>query len=315
MSLSTILVSALRLNFCYHFYSCFADVTMQHSSMFSPRRQQKRPLGYYVPESRLELQVEKAMFRTNAQIIRDMCEKKIKQKQKEMQAAPLVQIPSLPFSDLPPELRWLLTRSARMRRVNNAGYSKFRNPVNNRVVSANGRRGSQAISLQRQRTMCSRISTPNEADIKRLQCDVLGPYFCTDCTKLNKKNKLKVEQNINFPRLEVHTRSLVAPDRVEKLYLSHPKELFHQDRSYKCGCAYNPALEITTPLVYTPHEVFQRLRTRKYLEKTAERVERERENTNTKRNSSPAEKQPSFYDEKTLPPMDLKVSVVFRNDG
>ena len=286
---------------------------MQYQDMYPPRRHQKRPLGYYVPESRLELQLEKALFRTNAEMIREMCERNIKQKQKEVQDTP--HIPPLAVADIPPEVRWLLTRSARMRRVNNAGYSKFRNPVDNRVVSASGRRGTQALSLQRQRTMCSRFSTPNKADIKKLQCDVLGPNFCTDCTKLDKKNKLKVEQNKNFPRLEVHTRSLVAPDRIEKLYVSHPKELFHQDKSYKCGCAYNPALEITTPLVYTPHEVFQRLRRRKYMEKTAERIERESEDTSTKRNNSPVDKQPSFYDEKTLPPMDLKVSVVFRNDG
>lgn len=280
--------------------------------MFSPRRRQKRPLGYYVPESRLELQLEKALFRTNAEIIREMCEKKIKQKQRELRHDP--PIPPLPYSNLTPEVRWLLTRSARMQRVNNAGFSKFHNPVNNRVVSASGRRGKQSISLQRQRSMCSRISTPNEADIKKLQCDVLGPHFCTDCTKLNKKNQLTIQENRNFPRIEVHTRSLVAPDRIEKLYLSNPRELFHQDKSYKCGCAYDPALEITTPLVYTPHEVFQRLRRKKYLEQTMGKAEKEPERQTAKRNNSPVE-QPSFYDEKTLPPMDLRVSVVFRNDS
>lgn len=285
--------------------------------MFSPRRRQKRPLGYYIPESRLELQLEKALFRTNAEIIREMCEKKIRQKQKELRHDP--PMPPLPYANMTPEVRWLLTRSARMQRVNNAGYSKFHNPVDNRVVSASGRRGRQSLSLQRQRSMCSRISSPDQAEIKRLQCDVLGPHFCTDCTKQTKKNQLKLEQNKNFPRIEVHTRSLVAPDRVEKLYLSNPRELFHQEKSYKCGCAYDPALEITTPLVYTPHEVFQRLRRKKYLEQTLERERTEQENEessknrNNRNNSSVG--QPSFYDEKTLPPMDLKVSVVFKNDG
>lgn len=273
----------------------------------------KRPLGYYIPESKLELQLEKALFRTNAEILREMCEKKIRQKQRELHREP--SIPDIPYTNISPEVRWLLTRSARMKRVNNAGFSKFRNPVADRVVSANGRRRSQIPFLERQRSMCSRVSSAHEADIKGCQCDVLGPQFCTDCTKMNQKNKLNIEQNKNFPRIEVHTRSLVAPDRVEKLYLSNPKELFYQQKTYKCGCAYNPALEITTPIVYTPHEVFQRLRRRKYLEQNAGQTkEEEIENSNIKTLNKPL-KQPSFYDEKTLPPMDLKVSVVFRNDG
>ena len=288
--------------------------------MFSPRQRRKRPLGYYIPESKLELQVQKALFRTNAEIIRDMCEKKIRQKQREMHREP--SIPTLPYTNISPEVRWLLTRSARMQRVNNAGFSKFCNPVADRVVSANGRRRSKVISLERERSMCSRVSSAREPDIKKCQCDVLGPQFCTDCTKLNKKNKLNNEQNKNFPRIEVHTRSLVAPDRVEKLYLSNPKELFYQRKTYKCGCSYDPALEITTPLVYTPHEVFQRLRRKKYLEQNAGKVQQEhqQELEQAKVNDEavdqpPLEQRPSFYDEKTLPPMDLKVSVVFRNEG
>ena len=289
--------------------------------MFSPRQRQKRPLGFFNPESKLELQVQKALFRTNAEIIRDMCEKNIRQKQRELHREP--PIPPIPYTNISPEVRWLLTRSARMQRVNNAGFSKFRNPVDNRVGSANGRRRSKIISLERERSMCSRVSSAREPDVKKCQCDVLGPQFCTDCTKVSKKDKLIKEQDKNFPRIEVHTRSLVAPDKVEKLYLSNPKELFYQQKKYKCGCTYDAALEITTPLVYTPHEVFQRLRHKKYLEQTARTIgqesQKELEYSKAKVNDSAVdqpllEQRPSFIDEKTLPPMDLKVSVVFKND-
>ena len=265
--------------------------------------------------------MQKALFRTNAEIIRDMCEKSIRQKQREMHRE--AAIPPLPYTNISPEVRWLLTRSARMQRVNNAGFSKFRNPVDNRVGSANGRRRSRVMSLERERSMCSRVSSARERDVKKCQCDVLGPKFCTDCTKVSKKNKLNQENETNFPRIEVHTRSLVAPDRVEKLYLSNPKELFHQQKRYKCGCLYDPTLEITTPLVYTPHEVFQRLRRKKYLEQNAGIIGQDSqkvfEDSQYKVSDSSTdvprlEQRPSFVDEKTLPPMDLKVSVVFRNE-
>lgn len=213
---------------------------------------------------------------------------------------------------VPPEIRWLLTRSARMQRANNAGFSKFRNPVKVRVVSANGRRGQNTMSLERQRSMCNRYDNTDVPDHKKLQCDVLGPDSCKDCEEVKSKQTVMKKQRRDFPRIECHTRSLVAPDKVEKLYMSYPKQLFHQDKIYPCGCTVDPKFEITTPIVYTPHEVFERIRRRKNIERGNELIRRENE-MRRQHNNTPTKL--SLYEEKTEAPLDMKVSVTFRNDG
>ncbi|XP_045199209.2 uncharacterized protein LOC123553580 [Mercenaria mercenaria] len=298
--------------------------------MFSPIRRQRRPLGYFQPESRLELQMEKATFRMHSEILRNMCDKQMKQRQMQQ----MIESGNLPLpsqlsqlnisnhtagskmqngnAQLPPEIRWLLTRSARMQRANNAGFSKFRNPVKVRVVSAGGRRGQTLMSLERQRSMCNRYEGFDVSEKQKLQCDVLGPDSCTDCTKMKSKQIVIKKQRKDFPRLECHTRSLVAPDKVEKLYLSHPKELFHQNTKYACGCAVDPKFEITTPIVYTPHEVFERIRRRKNIERGQELIRQEHE-IMRQHNNTPT--RIPLYEEKTEPPLDMKVSVTFRNDG
>lgn len=298
--------------------------------MFSTVKRPRKPLGHFIPSSRLELQMEKATFRMHSEILRNMCDKKLKQRQMQQMiengdVPRLTQVSQLNMSEhwkspgisgnavpIPSEIRWLLTRSARMQRANNAGYSKFRNPVKNRVVSASGRRAKNTMSLERQRSMCNRFETFDVSDEQKLQCDVLGPDFCTDCTKINSKETVIRKQRKDFPRIEVHTRSLVAPERVEKLYLSHPKVLFHQEKKYACGCPVDPRFEITTPIVYTPHEVFERIRRKKNIERGNELIRRENEVVR-KHNNTPTKL--TLQDEKTEEPLDMKVSVTFRNDG
>ncbi|XP_060563838.1 uncharacterized protein LOC132723178 isoform X2 [Ruditapes philippinarum] len=298
--------------------------------MFSTVRRQRRPLGFYQPESRLELQMEKATFRMHSEILRNLCDKQMRHRQTQQ----MIEHGTLPLpskvsqmnisthsrytksqnnnAQLPPEIRWLLTRSARMQRANNAGFSKFRNPVKVRIVSAGGQRGQNTMSLERQRSMCSRFEGFDVSGDKRLQCDVLGPDSCTDCTKVLDKQIVMRKQRKDFPRLECHTRSLVAPDKVEKLYLNHPKELFHPDKTYACGCTVDPKFEITTPIVYTPHEVFERIRRRKNIERGQELIRQENEQLRH-HNNTPT--RIPLYEEKTEPPLDMKVSVTFRTDG
>jgi hypothetical protein len=213
---------------------------------------------------------------------------------------------------IPPEVRWLLTRSARLQRANNAGYSKYRNPVKVRVSSADGRRQQNPVSLERQRSMCNRFESYDTSQNRKLQCDVLGPNLCTDCTEIKSKQVIVAKQRRDFPRLECHTRSLVAPDKVEKLYLTHPKELFHPDKSYACGCRVDPQFEISMPIVYTPHEVFERNRRKKNIERGNELIKREHD-LQRQRNNTPTKI--TLYEEKTEPPLDMKISVTFRNDG
>jgi len=324
-------------------------------------------LGNYVPESRVELHAEKALFRKQTELLRDLCDKQArhrKRQQFQFPDDPIVRtlFRSTPTSGHPshaqgdnvqstnkmtPEVRWLLTRSARMQRVNNAGFSTFQNRIKDKVVSADGRK--RELSLLRQRSMClrnERATTPRQ---QRLQCDVLGPKFCTDCTEIGQKIHTMKKQESSFPRIEVHTRSLVAPDKVEKIFLSNPKELFNQKKRYACGCTFDHKLEITTPLVYTPHEVFQRIRRRKQIEheffgvhnqavtndsprvenrsprplnplpsadsQSTERVPDSKAKVGSRAAITSVESRPSFVQEKTEPPMDLKVSVKFVNEG
>lgn len=267
--------------------------------------------------------MEKATFRMHSQILRNMCDTQQKQRQMQQmiengevprpsEQSQLNMSNHLSHSNMmennapmPPEIRWLLTRSARMQRANNAGFSKFRKPVKVRVASAGGRREQNVMSLERQCSMCYRFDGIGASDIQKVQCDVLGPSSCTDCTELNSKDIVL--------QLECHTRSLVAPDRVEKLYLSHPNELFHQENfKYACGCAVDPKFEITTPIVYTPHEVFERIRRKKNVERGNDLTRGEHE---TKRLHTNTPTRISLYSEKTEPPLNMKVSVTFRTDG
>ncbi|XP_052811421.1 uncharacterized protein LOC128239034 [Mya arenaria] len=315
------------------------------------KRIHTRKLGQYVPESRIELHAEKVLFRNQSSLLRELCDKQTRHKRRQQfqfsddyRENPTIQSlfqrtsvsqhahaqqSHVTGSTISPEVRWLLTRSARLQRINNAGYSSFHNRIKDKVVSADGR--NREISLVRQRSMCYRNERAETPRQQRLQCDVLGPQFCTDCTEIGEKVHIMKKEQEKFPRIEVHTRSLVAPEKVEKMYLSNPKELFHQKKRYACGCTYDPKLEITTPLVYTPHEVFQRIRRRNQKNQYSEKggtVDHTHavDTPKTKKDKQivvnvqdehvkAIEARPSFVQEKTEPPMDMKVSVKFVNEG
>ncbi|KAH3738595.1 uncharacterized protein LOC127851452 [Dreissena polymorpha] len=305
----------------------------------SSKRTYTRKLGSYVPESRVELHAEKALFRNQTQLLRDLCDRQTKfsrrhpfQFPSEGSFNPIIQsilkrsgalqqmrqheeshVTVDAKNNISPEVRWLLTRSARMQRVNNAGYSTFQNKIKDKVVSADGRK--REFSLQRQRSMCLRTERSDTPLSQRLQCDVLGPKFCTDCTEIDQKKAVLRKQQARFPRIEVHTRSLVAPEKVEKIFLSHPNEMFHQQKRYACGCTYDPKLEITTPLVYTPHEVFQRIRRRKQLLYGDLMDDTFKTSSNNYDGTNSIPRKPTYYQEKTEPPMDMTVSVKFVNEG
>lgn len=302
------------------------------------------------------------MFRYHAQLLRDLCDRRTQQRQQKQHFqiygdvdrpvlstflqrsyqshnAPAVADQKSRDNKVSSDIRWLLTRSARIQRVNNAGYATFHNRIKDRVVSADGKK--KQASLERQRSMCSRNDSPDSPRSRqqRLHCDVLGPKFCTDCTEIDQKTNVLRKQLNSFPRIEVHTRSLVAPQKVEKIYLSNPKQMFHQEKRYPCGCTFDPRLEITTPIVYTPHEVFERIRRKKqfeYNECPTDRSVSERSNSplsltggiytgsgNPKDTTSGVvaerpevlEQRPSFIEEKTEPPMDLSVSVKIVHNG
>lgn len=184
------------------------------------KRRSTRPLGHVVQESRLELQVEKALFKTNMRLLSD-----------------LIATGRRPHSYHEPayydqrranQPRLFMTRSERLRKVNDADYqAKFTTQTPERVVSADRTRLDVSRLLQYQTSICDRHYRRDSAKIKHAQCDVLGPYYCTDCIKLKKRNTNYKTHQRNFPNIEVHPRSLVAPDKVDRVLMSRESILLN----------------------------------------------------------------------------------------
>lgn len=220
------------------------------------KRFRTRPLGDIVPESRAELQVEKALFKTNMRLLSDMI---ITGKRPQSLHNPLWTYDS--YYTNPQRL--FLTRSERLRKVNDAEYqSKFTTEIQERVVSADQTRLDVSRLLQYQTPVCDRHFRHDPVKIRNAHCDVLGPYYCTDCIKLRKRNTNVRTHQTNFPKIEVHPRSLVAPDKVDRVLMSREKIALNGNMS-------SPFTNSGTPVgynenvylpVYTENEVHERLR-------------------------------------------------------
>ncbi|KAL3882660.1 hypothetical protein ACJMK2_028978 [Sinanodonta woodiana] len=223
--------------------------------MFSLQSRKQRPLGHIIPDSRIDQQVEKAMFRTNAKILAEMCmNKKLKPRE-------IIEHQSFQTSaSSRPETRWLITRSATLQRVNNAEFSKYDNRIRDRVVSADDVRRKGGLFLERQKSMCNRENSFDKSAGSHVHCEVLGPSFCFDCIKVRERRNILQEQNVNFPKIEVNPRSLIAPAKIEKMILSYPDEIFNDDKSYGYGAVLDARVLFSEPIVYTQNEVYTRLR-------------------------------------------------------
>ncbi|KAK3589362.1 hypothetical protein CHS0354_010007 [Potamilus streckersoni] len=223
--------------------------------MFSLQRRKQRPLGHIVADSQIDQQVEKAMFRTNAKILAEMCmNKKLKPRE-------IIEFQSFQTSaSTRPETRWLLTRSATLQRVNNAEFSKYDNRIRDRVVSADDIRQKRGLFLEKQNSMCNRENSFEKSVDSHAHCEVLGPSVCFDCIKARERSNILQEQKVNFPNIEVHPRSLIAPAKIEKMILSYPDEIFNDDKSYGYGAVLDSRVLFNEPIVYTQNEVYTRLR-------------------------------------------------------
>lgn len=219
------------------------------------KRKKMRPLGYYIPESRLELQVEKALFKTSMTVLTDLL------RQSRMGSeSPHPNTPEHQLGLVTARGRQVLSRSEQFDRINNAEYSRYHTPVSDRVVSANA--NSYNTLYRRNRPMCGRQYELSSPVMSCAHCEVLGQYFCTDCTQLRKRIQSAKKQSVNFPNIDVHPRSLIAPVKVERLLSSDQYGIIKKQKFNDTGVSYEEdnIRFINSPFVYTQNDVYERLR-------------------------------------------------------
>ena len=96
--------------------------------------------------------------------------------------------------------------------------------------------------------------------MKTMQCEVLGPYSCSDCTKIRLNEHQQREQTALYPGLAVDPRTLVAPDRLKRLTASLPPHLTSQRYRLDCGCALQMHPDFLFPVIVTDHDIQSRLK-------------------------------------------------------
>lgn len=221
------------------------------------KRNRTRPLGHVVQESRVELQVEKALFKTNMRLLSDMIA--IGRRPQSLQEPAYY---DLRRANQP---RLFMTRSERLRKVNDAEYqAKFTTQTPERVVSADRTRLDVSRLLQYQTSICDRHYRGHDIKNKHAQCDVLGPYYCTDCIQVKKRNTSFKTHQRNFPNIEVHPRSLIAPDKVDRVLMSREKILLdgigknqRNNLDFDIPTSYNESVYLP---VLTENDVVERIR-------------------------------------------------------
>ncbi|VDI48475.1 Hypothetical predicted protein [Mytilus galloprovincialis] len=277
------------------------SMKQKYTNMMS-KRFHTRPLGHIVPESRVELQVEKALFKTNMRLLSDM-----------ITAGRYPQSLYSPYYQQEQthnlQKRLFQTRSERLRKVNDAEYqAKYTTTIQDRVVSADQTRLDTLRLLQYQTTICDRHYRHDRMTNNNAHCDVLGPYYFTYCIQLKKrKTSAQTHQN-NFPNIEVHPRSLVAPDKIDRVLMSREKLLLNGYMSPVMKPEIQATYDENVYLpVYTENEIHERLRNSLRDKSSCSSPRSPRSPLTTYRSSVPKELSASSS---TLP-LEMKVSVTF----
>ncbi|CAG2248140.1 uncharacterized protein [Mytilus edulis] len=277
------------------------SMKQKYTNMMS-KRFHTRPLGHIVPESRVELQVEKALFKTNMRLLSDMITTERYPKSLYSPYYQQEQTHNL-------QKRLFQTRSERLRKVNDAEYqAKYTTTIQDRVVSADQTRLDTLRLLQYQTPICDRHYRHDRMTNNNAHCDVLGPYYCTDCIQLKKrKTSAKTHQN-NFPNIEVHPRSLVAPDKIDRVLMSREKLLLNGYMSPVMKPEIQATYDENVYLpVYTENEIHERLRNSLRDKSSCSSPRSPRSPLTTYRSSVPKVLSASSS---TLP-LEMKVSVTF----
>ncbi|XP_046581685.1 uncharacterized protein LOC124289125 [Haliotis rubra] len=199
-----------------------------------PKRPRTRPLGYVPVKNPIFLEREKTEFRDGLQTISDIIHY---------------------GDDMKTRVRSSMKTSSRM---NNANIAKYYNNVPDRVISPDLRDND---GLFRQTSsICNRKFQPDRTSLANLQCEVLGPFFCADCSKTRRQDMNCETHRAMYPQIAVHQRALVAPNKVMQFNSSKATSSFKDKRVLSCGCIVDAENAFHIPVVYTQHDVHNRVR-------------------------------------------------------
>jgi hypothetical protein len=69
-------------------------------------------------------------------------------------------------------------------------------------------------------------------------CQVLGPYTCSDCSRIRLHERQRHEQHSLYPGVAVDPRTLVAPGKLRRMTATLPPSILHtgQKVTLQCGC-------------------------------------------------------------------------------
>ncbi|XP_071112574.1 uncharacterized protein [Haliotis cracherodii] len=199
-----------------------------------PKRPRTRPLGYVPIRNPSSLEREKTEFRDGLQTISDL----------------------IHYGDgMKERARATMKTSTRM---NDANIAKYYNNVPDRVISPELREND---GLFRQTTsICNRKLKPDRTSLTNLQCEVLGPFFCADCSKTRRQDTNCETHKAMYPQIAVHQRALVAPEKVMQFNSAMSMSSFKDKRVLSCGCVVDVGSALHIPVVYTQHDVHNRVR-------------------------------------------------------
>ncbi|XP_062596051.1 uncharacterized protein LOC134257449 [Saccostrea cucullata] len=217
-----------------------------------------RPLGQVARESRLERQMEKALFRNQVKFLSDL-----------IQARKTL---GIPYHESYPRISSRLSNHSitieeKYKYVNNAFHARYFNTVSQSVLNASDRRLENYPHRVVPPSCHRQMETGNR--MKSAYCDVFGPKLCSDCTRSRKRVKSAQDQRYYFPNIAVHSKALVAPERLEKILLYHERDYFSSpsgDTTIYDLSSICKGPDGGGPHVFPENEILERVRSGKKLE-------------------------------------------------
>lgn len=219
-----------------------------------------RPLGLVARESRLERHMEKALFRNQVKLLSDLIQARKTQ--------------GVSFHDLSPRLvssrlsQHSVTIAEKYKYVNNAFHARYFNTVSQSVLNMAERR-LEGYNPRVVPPACHRQAEARNR-MKSAQCDVFGPKFCSDCTRIKKRVKSAQDQRMYFPNISIQSKAIVAPERVERILRSRERDYFVSphggDTTVYDLSSICKGPDGSGPHVFPESEILNRVRSAKKLE-------------------------------------------------
>ncbi|XP_048771605.2 uncharacterized protein LOC125677539 isoform X2 [Ostrea edulis] len=218
-----------------------------------------RPLGLVVRESRMERHIEKALFRNQVKLLSDLIQAR------KTQSAPLPEMTPRLFSSR--LSHHSITIEEKFKYVNNAHHARYFNPVSQTVLNAADRR-LENYPLRTVPSSCHRHAEVSNR-MKSAHCDVFGPKFCSDCSRIKKRVKSAQDQKLFFPNISIQSKALVAPEKTERILLQHEGNYFSSpsgDSTVYDLSSICKGPDGGGPHVFPENEILDRVRSAKRLQ-------------------------------------------------